>query len=394
MKKSLNTFVKKIMVSVAHVSPRSKHKWLFGMESAFYDNSKYAFLYLNIYHKEIDAIWITKNKDTRDYIRSLGYKSYLRWEALGVWHGLTAGVYLFSYSLYNVHFLLKGKALIVNMWHGLPLKCIEFNSDLVINIIKKTTTEEYLYNKNFDYLMSPSKKFNNVFLDSFLSNEDSLIECFYPRCEYLINLDFQKKVIIDAEMNELIIEAKSYAKSYIYLPTWRDTAIDFFKTGDFNLELLNKKLIVKNEIFLIKLHSETNPKIINRFSGFSNIKVINANITDIYPFLLHSDCLITDYSSIYFDYLLLEKPIILFPFDIDDYESKSRELAFDYDEMMIGDRVNSFAELLLAIEDKSYEKCVPALIEHKNSIWSNNKFEIFVDIIWEKYLAKGTLLKI
>ena len=95
MKKLINTVVKKIMISVAHVTPRNKNKWLFGMESAFYDNSKYAFLYLNIYHKEIDTIWITKNKDTRDYIRSLGYKSYLRWEALGVWHGLTAGVYFF-----------------------------------------------------------------------------------------------------------------------------------------------------------------------------------------------------------------------------------------------------------------------------------------------------------
>ncbi len=394
MKKIINTVVKKMMVSVAHVTPRNKNKWLFGMESAFYDNSKYAFLYLNIYHKEIDAIWITKNKDTRDYIRSLGYSSYLRWEALGVWHGLTAGIYFYSYSLHDVHFLLKGKALIVNMWHGLPLKCIEFNSDLVISIIKKDITEEYLYNKNFDYLMSPSKKFDNVFLDSFLSNEDSLIECFYPRCEYLINLDFQKKVTIDAEMNDLIIEANSYTKSYIYLPTWRDAEMDFFEFGNFDLDLLNNQLVTKNEVFLVKLHSETNPNIIERFFGFSNIKIINSDITDIYPFLLHSDCLITDYSSIYFDYLLLEKPIILFPFDIADYESKSRELAFDYDEMMIGHRVNSFSELLLSIENKGYEKYLPSLIKHKDSIWRDSNFETFINIIWEKCSAKGTLLKI
>ena len=192
-------------------------------------------------------------------------------------------------------------------------------------------------------------------------------------------------MVVNSKVSELIIEAKSYTKSYIYMPTWRDTAIDFFETGNFNLDLLNDKLKTKNEVFFVKLHSYTSPKIIDRFFGFSNIKVIHSNITDIYPFLLHSDCLITDYSSIYFDYLLLEKPIILFPFDIADYESKSRELAFDYDEMMIGDRVNSFAELLLAIEAKSYEKYVPALIEHRDSIWSDNNFEALIHTILQKY---------
>lgn len=386
MKKQLKLFLKKIVVSVAHVAPRNKNKWLFGMESAFYDNSKYAFLYLNIYHKEIDAIWVTKNKNTRDYIRSLGYKSYLRWETLGVWHGLTAGIYLYSHSLHDVHFLLKGKALIFNMWHGLPLKCLRFNSQLERQHWQVNNNQKLVKSNYFYYLVSPSDRFHKIFLDSFLINEDSLIECSYPRCEYLINIDFQKKVIVDFEINELIIEAKSYAKSYIYMPTWRDTGTDFFESGGFDLNILNDNLVIKNEVFFVKLHSYTNSNVIERFSGFSNIKIINANVTDVYPFLLHSDCLITDYSSIYFDYLLLEKPIILFPFDITDYESKSRELVFAYDEIMIGDRVNTFSELLFAIKDKSYEIYVPALIEHKSSIWCNNNFEKFIDTVRHKCL--------
>ena len=170
------------------------------------------------------------------------------------------------------------------------------------------------------------------------------------------------------------------------MPTWRDTGIDFFESGGFDLNILNDNLVIKNEVFFVKLHSYTNSNVIERFSGFSNIKIINANVTDVYPFLLHSDCLITDYSSIYFDYLLLEKPIILFPFDITDYESKSRELVFAYDEIMIGDRVNTFSELLFAIKDKSYEIYVPALIEHKSSIWCNNNFEKFIDTVWHKCL--------
>lgn len=385
MKKNINYFIKKIIVRVAHTTPRSKRKWLFGMDSDFYDNSKYAFLYLNIYHKEIDAIWITKNKVTRDYIRELGYNSYLRWEVLGIWHGLTAGFYFFSHNIYDVNYLLRGKAITINLWHGLPLKRMGFTSKLELKRWKDNGYEVFFLNNYFDYLVSPSKYMHQIFLDTFLINNSNLIECIYPRCEFLNNLDFQNKISITSEMSKLIIEASSFNMSYIYLPTWRDTEVDFFELGGFNLSLLNKYLTYKNEVFFIKLHSLTNPVVANKFYGFSNIRVIDLNITDIYPFLLHSDCLVTDYSSIYFDYLLLEKPIILFPFDIESYKTKSRELAFNYDKMMIGSRVNSFEDLLLIIKNRSYEESLPLVIKHKNEIWCDNNFEAFIDTILQKY---------
>lgn len=383
MKKSINTVVKKIMVSVAHVIPRTKHKWLFGMESDFYDNSKYAFLYLNFYHKEIDTIWITKNKDTRSYIRSLGYKSYLRWEALGIWHGLTAGFYFFSYSLYDINFLLKGKSVSVNLWHGLPLKAIHFNSKKQLDVLYLNKLDKKIY--NFDHLVSPSPTMHQIFKSSFLINDDKIIKAIYPRCEYLINRDFREETKNTSDVEKIIDYIASYYKTYIYMPTWRDSGENFFEFGRFDLQLLNNTLARNNEIFLIKLHAGTDQKQVSMFEGYSNIFCIDNRIKDVYPLLYYSDVLITDYSSIYFDYLLLEKPVILFPFDIDDYVSKSRELAFDYDEIMIGDRVNSFAELLLAIENKSYEKYVPALIEHKNIIWSDNNFETLIHTILQKY---------
>ena len=73
-----------------------------------------------------------------------------------------------------------------------------------------------------------------------------------------------------------------------------------------------------------------------------NIKVNIDNIVfydnhrDIYPLLGLTDCLITDYCSIYFDYLHLNKPIIYFPFDYEKYIREDRELIFDYDEMTPG----------------------------------------------------------
>jgi len=383
MKKNINSFIKNIIVRVAHTTPRSKRKWLFGMDSEFYDNSKYAFLYLNIYHKEINTIWITKSKVTRDYIRSLGYKSYLRWEVLGIWHGLTAGIYLFSYSLYDVHFLLKGNSTSVNLWHGLPLKAIHFNSRKQLKTLQLDRLDKKKY--KFEYLLSPSSKMHQVFENSFLINKNQIIEALYPRCEYLINVNFKQQVEVHDSIKTIIKNIEKYRKVYIYLPTWRDSGSDFFKVKDFDLEVLNNILVSNNEIFLVKLHAATKQQYILMFDGYSNIFCIDNSIKDIYPLLLFSDVLITDYSSIYFDYLLLEKPIILFPFDIEDYESQSRELAFDYDDMMVGSRVNSFQELLTTIEDKSYEKYLPLLIEHKNKIWCDNSFETLIETISQKY---------
>lgn len=66
--------------------------------------------------------------------------------------------------------------------------------------------------------------------------------------------------------------------------------------------------------------------------------------------MVQADCLITDYSSIYFDYMVLDRPIIFFAFDKDDY-LKERELYFDYEKYTPGAKAYEFLQLLTAIED-------------------------------------------
>ena len=86
--------------------------------------------------------------------------------------------------------------------------------------------------------------------------------------------------------------------------------------------------------------------------------VINKD-ADPYVFLKMADVLITDYSSIYFDYLLLDRPIIFFDYDLKEYLNDSRELYFDYDEFTPGEKVSNYHELKKAIfksvnSDKEY----------------------------------------
>jgi CDP-glycerol glycerophosphotransferase (TagB/SpsB family) len=76
----------------------------------------------------------------------------------------------------------------------------------------------------------------------------------------------------------------------------------------------------------------------------SNIRILDNEI-DIYPLLPLTDCLITDYSSVCFDYALLRKPIIFYPFDYDDYCTNSRHLYFNYTDIIKHNICYTFVEL-------------------------------------------------
>ena len=87
-----------------------------------------------------------------------------------------------------------------------------------------------------------------------------------------------------------------------------------------------------------------------------NERFVNVNDSmydDLYAFIKDMDILITDFSSVYFDFILLERPVILAPFDFDEYVSKERPLQFDYNEQE-GVQVHNWTELFDVLENRSY----------------------------------------
>ena len=128
-----------------------------------------------------------------------------------------------------------------------------------------------------------------------------------------------------------------------YIPTFRDSEKEFFKVMDlavFNTFLKNKKYIL-----VTKLHPKSKLKKEFEEIQYSNIVNIQAQ-TDIYSFLRMVDLLITDYSSIYTDFMLLNRPVVAFHFDYKLYCANTRDSYIPFEEYMPEIKVVTMEELI------------------------------------------------
>ncbi len=111
-----------------------------------------------------------------------------------------------------------------------------------------------------------------------------------------------------------------------------------------DLKEINQKLVDNNVIFHIKPHfaSLSEWEIIDNFSNFI---IIDAK-EDVYESLLTTDLLVTDYSSVFFDFLLTNKPVLFFPYDLEKYENPERGFTMSFEEHTPGDKVFNTSDLI------------------------------------------------
>ncbi len=125
-----------------------------------------------------------------------------------------------------------------------------------------------------------------------------------------------------------------------YLPTWRDDDPEFILKAIPDFQRLNDALVSANVLLVIKLHPNNNVPL----PESSNIRTLSSGV-DMYPLLQQVDGVITDFSSIMFDYAILEKPIYFYATDIESYTA-NRGFYFEYSEVTEGKTLTSFDTLL------------------------------------------------
>jgi CDP-glycerol glycerophosphotransferase (TagB/SpsB family) len=238
------------------------------------------------------------------------------------------------------------------LWHGLPLKKIQKDNihDRVRNPrsmgerlhgIPRRISDE----KPGDYVLTASEFFRQVFSSAF--NTGKVLVCGYPRFDMLTNN--AKAFYLAGREKELKNSLESSSgRVVLYMPTFRESECKLLDVMDF--EDFSSFLKKENIIFCLKLHHKS--RLRDELIKYSRDNIITADPdADPYPLCSLADILVTDYSSIYFDYLLTDRPIIFFPYDYEEYISASRELYFDYNEFTPGIKVRSMEELKNALTE-------------------------------------------
>lgn len=322
--------------------PRRRNLIVYGgAADRFLDNAKYCFLDGSRNVVDFEHVWLTRNRVLRDKIRSKGYSCFLSNSFRGIWLSLRARFFIFDSNIgdFTYSFLVKG-ALTFNLWHGIPFKKIGYDNKISSFSAYGRNVFEELLNKpstSPTWVLSPSESIVDLFSRSFRVDEDRVVVGGYYRTLPFSWAQQELKAFIsewdDSGLRD-ILEIKSQrqnSKFILYLPTFRDTGEDFVSKGFPDLSALNHWCLANDVFFLFKTHRATKGSV--NIGDLERLIWLDCEL-DVYPFLPFSDLLITDYSSVFFDYALLNKPVLFYPFDLNEYKESCRGFNFDFEELI------------------------------------------------------------
>ena len=345
---------------ISSLIPKNKNLWIFGawFGEKYADNSKYLFEYVNKNHTEIEAVWLTQNKITLELIKEKGYKAYLTYSLKGLWLSMRAKVGILSTAMVDINKYVAANMKIVQLWHGIPFKKIMYNDKITF---KHPTLFEKMILKVFPFLQK-DVNYTNVLLiatsdevrqrisSAFKSDIKNVKITGLPRNDAFF-LPMAEKVPI---LESILDLKKRGIKVGICMPTHRKegkSSLACFFSKD--LSYINSELHNYKVTLLVKLHFYHLRNTNIFLYKYSNIIFLKDDDIkqDIYSILPKTDFLITDYSSIYFDYLLLDIPIIFTPFDIENYIKNDREFYYNYEEITPGPKAKNWSEVLQCIKE-------------------------------------------
>ncbi|HDK5678662.1 TPA: CDP-glycerol glycerophosphotransferase family protein [Staphylococcus pseudintermedius] len=284
-------------------------------------DSPYAiFLGLNAHEtfSNYQHIWVVDHPDTlvfyQEKFKVFQNVSFVIKESNEYLKALTESKFLINNATFPAYFTKKPEQVYINTWHGTPLKHMGFD---VKNNLKgsQNTMKNFLAS---DYMISPNAHTTNIFkhafkLDGLYSGE--ILEIGYPRIDLTINTTSN-------EAREYLAEHLNLKKNPIilYCPTWRGKNVNDPENSLLNvfeeIKLLNQKL--PHQV-LVKVH----PFVYSKAKEMPELKpYLVPDFLDTNQLMPAVDLMITDYSSIFFDFLVTDKPIVFYVPDLDKYQNE------------------------------------------------------------------------
>ena len=243
----------------------------------------------------------------------------VRYSSFGYWFHLGTAKYIVS-NINQLQSVKRKGQVFVQTMHGTPLK----RMGLVVTKKEwKRARMKQLFSRDWDYFTSPSTYFSDILRGPSFEFAGELLEVGYPRNDYLVNNKNNGALAAKVRAELGIPDGK---KMILYAPTWRTK-----KGFDLKLDIEKMKQSLSDDYVLVLRPHYLEARYLDQ-SVFDDFTIDGGGYRDVNEMLIATDVLITDYSSILFDYAILRRPMILFMWDYDSYVKSGRGTYFDIEQ--------------------------------------------------------------
>ena len=360
------------------IIPKKNNLILFGAwdGTQFRGNSKLLFFQM-LKRKNYECFWVTRNKNLHKKLIFNKIPSLYFFSLAGIVKSLRAKFYIITHTQRDINYFLSGGANVINLMHyGFFLKVMGkktfFHDKSLLQKIFISTKYPLQHLINcIDYVFyisdSQKKLINRAYdlPDNKLKINHGIKKDLLLSKNYMNYIfDFEKKELVKVNKNKTNI---------LFLPTLRKKNANFyFFNNDFDYKILDAFLFKNNAEIYINLHPfDANIK--NQLESYDNIKILSPINDNNNILMRHMNIFVTDYSSVYFDFLLFDKPIVLAPFDhsnyikfdrnlINEYFNMPSEFAYNWDQL-----INVLENIIKHNEDKHIDERVKL----KNKLFPN-----------------------
>ena len=289
---------------VAGLIPKSRRIWVYGAWSGrnYSDNPKYMFEYMCRYHPDIKSVWISRDNHVISKLRNAGFSAYNRLSMGGLYYTLRAGVAFETAGNEDISpFINNIKTKTIMMWHGVGGKSSKWKKG------QFGTTTKF----KFDYFPASSELYIKI-----MSEAKNV-----PQNQFCITGQARDDAFVNSQTFEPLEQIKRKnpeSKLIVYMPTHRNFG---YHENTINIEEIKRvdSFLRENQMIMIfKPHFNELKFYLSFEENLSNIIIAkDSEWSDPYEYLHYFDLMIGDYSSVMYDFLCADKPIVLYTYDID-----------------------------------------------------------------------------